>query len=104
MQFKHKLVSLFGGEEFIFAIPCSDGSVVTDIAERIRELLANKNIYVENASIKVTVSIGIYKSDIDSISLEDAIKFADKALYKAKNTGRNKVVNYADVFAGAAGN
>lgn len=78
----------WGGEEFIAIIVNADKDSVIHLAERIREKIASFS-YVKVE--KVTISIGcsiIQKHD----TLEAVIKRADKALYVAKETGRNQVV------------
>lgn len=85
----------FGGEEFVCFLPNTDMEVAKVIAERLRREIENCKFIVNNEEIKITVSIGV--SNINSIKnkqdIDDIIVEADKALYKAKRTGRNKVVH-----------
>lgn len=83
----------WGGEEFIVLLPESDIHQATKVAERIRIILSNSEICTDNGSvISFTVSIGMTVVDDPETVLDDIIKKADKALYLAKNEGRNRVV------------
>lgn len=81
-----------GGEEFLILMPDTDSSLANHIAERIRHSIENLNIVIDNNTINITVSIGIS----ENLSQENGIQLsevnADKALYQAKQTGRNKVI------------
>ena len=68
------------------------------VAERLRSAIENKVIDISKVNpesgvktIQITISLGIYEMQKDDND-EDLLKKADKALYQAKNTGRNKVV------------
>ena len=72
------------------------------VAERLRNAIEQRVIDISRVNpdadvskIKVTISLGIYQMK-ENDSDEDLLKKADKALYQAKNTGRNKVVVYED--------
>lgn len=86
------IVGRYGGEEFIVIVKdgnCSFKSKVENIRKNI-ELL---NIECSNEKyIKVTASIGVKRLDVNIKSLEENIALADQLLYKAKSTGKNKVV------------
>ncbi|MDR1139717.1 MAG: PleD family two-component system response regulator [Rickettsiales bacterium] len=89
------LLARFGGEEFVIVMPDTDVSDAYTVAERIREIIATEPFVLsgENTTHSVTVSIGIaemQKSDLDNI--KKFIVRADRYLYKAKNSGRNRVV------------
>ncbi|MDG7052538.1 MAG: PleD family two-component system response regulator [Wolbachia endosymbiont of Alcedoecus sp.] len=89
------LLARFGGEEFVVVMPDTNISDAYTVAERIREIIATEPFVLsgENITHSVTVSIGIaemQKSDLDNI--KKFIVRADRYLYKAKNSGRNRVV------------
>jgi len=85
----------FGGEEFVVLAPNSGLNESIILAERIRTAVANASVLVGTERIVVTVSIGVAEYDMDpsfgANVLEDMIEKADKALYRAKGNGRNRV-------------
>jgi diguanylate cyclase (GGDEF)-like protein len=87
------LVARYGGEEFILALP----NVTMDLArrrgERIRAAIEARAVTVGQATVDVTASVGIafVPSTVPS-ELEPLIAAADRALYAAKDSGRNRVV------------
>jgi len=85
----------WGGEEFIILLPCTrlDGAV--EIAENIRGNVENLEIFhADGSRSKVTVSIGVTTLVPSQNSSMDAlISMADKALYDAKASGRNRVLH-----------
>ena len=79
----------WGGEEFIILLPHTSESEALDIAERIREdFSSGVNLETE---VKITVSIGVSQYD-EGDSLDTLTDRADKALYKAKDSGRNNSI------------
>jgi len=84
----------YGGEEFVIILNGTDSEGATNVAERIRQEIENMHIEYDNAAIPVTASIGI-----SSLTTRDDAKRlfnkADAALYRAKETGRNKIHYYA---------
>ena len=91
-------VARYGGEEFAILLPNTDLEGATSIAERIRAR-AQKYIHQDkDVAIRVTISIGLASTRAHSPQLpEDLLAFADRALYQAKKTGRNKVVSYSEL-------
>ncbi len=81
-----------GGEEFAILMPGAEVDAVTTFAERLRERVMNDPTYFDNTPIAVTISIGIYILHDASVSPEAALAHADRALYQAKERGRNRVV------------
>lgn len=84
-------VSRFGGEEFVVLLPSTDSQDVFMIAERIRNAIMDLAIPHNGSetSTVLTVSIGISSLEGNSLNERDLFKFADDALYSAKNNGRN---------------
>ncbi|EFL52347.1 diguanylate cyclase with PAS/PAC sensor [Solidesulfovibrio fructosivorans JJ]] len=80
-----------GGEEFAAILPETTLEAATQVAERLRQILAQLEVDGPNGNISFTVSIGIVERK-NGQNLSDVMRFADKSLYEAKNSGRNKVV------------
>jgi len=89
------LAARWGGEEFIGLMPNSDAYNAFEVAEQLRQSIAAAIIpAADGTETSVTVSIGINTVVPSSdTSTGDFIKYADKALYRAKETGRNRVCN-----------
>jgi diguanylate cyclase (GGDEF)-like protein len=86
----------FGGEEFIIVLQnVKDEESIIKIAEKIRETFANTKIAINGKTLTKTISIGVSVFPKDTKKIWEAIKYADLALYEAKNTGRNKVVEFS---------
>jgi diguanylate cyclase (GGDEF)-like protein len=85
----------YGGEEFLLLINNRDDSKSNlNICERIRSNIAQENFSFDGHDIKVTLSMGVHKHPSLEKNLQEAIKIADKMLYEAKRSGRNKIVIY----------
>jgi len=90
----HHFSARYGGEELAIVMPNTTIKKSAEIAEKIRVALESSRLKKKNSSEsigKITVSIGISRLNKND-SFEDLIMRADKALYQAKETGRNKVV------------
>lgn len=81
----------FGGEEFLICLPGADSDKALKIAERIRKKVQNKIFSYEGNNFNITCSFGVCTKNED-ISYLEFIECADKKLYTAKKTGRNKTV------------
>lgn len=85
---KSDLLARFGGEEFVLLLPGTDLDGAVIIAEKIREMIEGCRD-VERVSF--TISIGISQFFYQEEGLDTLIVRSDRALYQAKNSGRNKV-------------
>jgi len=84
------LVIRYGGEEFIIIVPYSMINEVEKFAEKLR-LLVSKLIVPALNGTNITISLGVAKLLKDDLKIDNVILRADKALYEAKNGGRNQV-------------
>ena len=88
------IIGRFGGEEFLAIIPNQTVSELKRIGERIRQSLDSKAVVTNDFVIPVSCSIGIaVMIDYEDESIDKLIQRADKALYVAKEMGRNRVVS-----------
>jgi two-component system, cell cycle response regulator len=91
----YDLFGRFGGEEFVILFSVKDKEEAYSIAERIRKNIEQSVLVYEDKEIKLTCSIGLAEI-IKGNTLESTIKNSDKALYTAKNSGRNLVKIYEE--------
>ncbi|MCW8895311.1 GGDEF domain-containing protein [Sulfurimonas sp.] len=85
----------YGGEEFVIMLQNATKESAMKIAKKIHSQFGNTIFDVApNESIQKTMSIGIAKFPTDGDTIWKCIKYADTALYEAKNTGRNKIVEF----------
>ena len=90
-------VGRFGGEEFVILLPGVTLDTALAIAERIRGRIALTDIRANDCPIPVTASLGVAVYPASGINnLNDLLKAADKALYRAKEAGRNRVETMTD--------
>ena len=88
---EYDLLGRLGGEEFVVFLPETDRRLARIIAERLRCMTAAEPVEFDDVVIDVTTSIGIALCGPETESPERAVADADKALYEAKNSGRNRV-------------
>jgi diguanylate cyclase (GGDEF)-like protein len=81
-----------GGEEFGLLLPETNLQQAFIVGERIQSIWAQTPVNLDGELIHSTVSIGVAEVSPDDKSFDDLLRRADKMLYKAKGTGRNKVV------------
>ena len=92
------IAARYGGEEFVVVLPETAARNAKIIAERIRVNISKIEIKIdENNSVRPTVSIGIAEfPNIDEPNMTCLIECADKALYQAKNNGKNCIYEYRE--------
>lgn len=90
------IVGRIGGEEFAVLLPETDKEMAVEVGERLRVNIESSKVSIENGQpINFTVSIGVTSLKDKDANLDMLLSLADKALYEAKESGRNKVV-YTD--------
>jgi diguanylate cyclase (GGDEF)-like protein len=84
-------VGRYGGEEFLIVLYPSDESAAFKLMERLRENVSSKPVELDGETIHTTISLGAAVGHgTDSIEAGTLIRIADKALYRAKDAGRNR--------------
>jgi len=91
---KSDIAARFGGEEFVLLLHEISFEDAMKVAENVRSIIEKLEIIYEVHTIKFTLSFGVAQFDTfkDDNNIEHTIARADKALYQAKKTGKNKVV------------
>jgi len=90
-------VARYGGEEFAVILPETSIEGASRFAERIRAAVEESRVIDENRELAVTLSIGVACTSITSCEKpSDLIEASDLALYKAKDTGRNRVTTFKE--------
>ncbi len=90
------IVARWGGEEIIVGLVGSDENNAFEIADDIRKKVEETTIEWEGKTIKFTISGGV-ASFAEGENFDDLFKKSDEALYKAKQTGKNKIVKSSDL-------
>jgi diguanylate cyclase (GGDEF)-like protein len=88
---EHSMVGRQGGEEFVVLFNAADAHEAREAVERLRSEIAGKPLLHNDNSIEVTVSIGLATQKDDDANIDDLLRRADRALYRAKAEGRNCV-------------
>lgn len=92
---ENDIIGRYGGEEFAVLLVETGESEAVVVAERLRNEIASRPIKIKgNALLNVTVSVGVATVDASTKSLEELLYNADKALYRAKKSGKDCVVSY----------
>lgn len=86
------IIGRIGGEEFAILLPETASDEAVDVAERLREVMENTKVPLEDGlPLRFSLSIGVTSLTSKDDNVDVLLNSADKALYSAKNSGRNKV-------------
>lgn len=87
------VLARYGGEEFVAILPGADSKTALELAERCRRALSGQDIRLYSGErIRVTASLGVACLPGDTSDVNDLIRLADRALYAAKDSGRDRVL------------
>ncbi|MEI7839561.1 MAG: GGDEF domain-containing protein [Methylococcaceae bacterium] len=82
-------IARFGGEEFVMLLPNTTKDVALTLIDELREIIANTGFNSNGKVVPITISCGL--TEVTEEDTEDSLfERADKVLYEAKNTGRNR--------------
>jgi two-component system cell cycle response regulator len=89
-------VCRYGGEEFCILLKDCDADNASAIAEKIREKIAEHGAHPvsQTPDIRISASFGVCDTHLEPRGIHELLSQADKALYKAKDEGRNRVVSW----------
>ncbi len=89
---KTDILYRFGGEEFVALLPETESKSAIIVAEKMRQVVEKIEFIHKEDTVQITISIGVTQAKPMDNSQEIIFSRMDKAVYEAKNTGRNKVV------------
>ena len=92
------IVVRYGGEEFLVLLQDTTGDAAEAVGEKIRIAVAALQVQTSGGILQKTISIGVSCFPDDSDSFWQVVKFADVALYNAKETGRNRVTRFSQTL------
>ncbi len=85
------MLARFGGEEFVAILPDANRHLATEVAERIRQAVANHQFVFEGKALAQTISLGVSENQPLFKTAADLLDDADRKLYQSKHLGRNRV-------------
>ena len=91
------LCGRYGGEEFAVLLPATDMKGAKLVAERIREGVRAQPFELRGDQKTITISLGLASCPADATQLQALIKKADEALYRSKETGRDRLTAFAEM-------
>jgi diguanylate cyclase (GGDEF)-like protein len=99
---QHDFVTRWGGEEFVITLAQTEQADIKTVLDRLKHTVQDTHIQTSSGNLSITLSIGV-SNEITAHTLKnawsDALESADKALYQAKNTGRNRIIYSNEVKA-----
>jgi len=88
---ENDFVARYGGEEFVVLLPNTNINAAEGVANNLRERIEQNEYYFNNERVFITASVGLAEIKMNE-TRKELFERADAALYKAKNSGRNKCV------------
>lgn len=85
------LLGRYGGDEFVALLPETELPEALQVIDRLREHIAQRKFVFEGRTLQTSVSIGVAALDLDCTNVETFLVRADKALYAAKQAGKNRL-------------
>lgn len=92
------IISRYAGDEFVILLPETSGEEAFQVAEQLRVRIDAQGLVTYANIVHITISFGVATLEPDTQDLDQLLEYADKALYIAKQVGRNNVQSYATVI------
>lgn len=92
------LAARIGGEEFAILLEDTDNKGALEVAERLRQKVEKLELSCQQKKVRVTISLGMTSFPKDTDDQEKLFSYADQALYRAKERGRNQTVCWHETF------
>jgi diguanylate cyclase (GGDEF)-like protein len=89
---KYDIPCRYGGDEIVIIVPGASLQVTSELAERLRMGIEALTFQCEDRSVSITASLGVAAFETQTMQPEELLRAADAALYRAKRSGRNRVV------------
>ncbi len=87
---KTDFIARYGGEEFVILLPETDSKTAAGVMDKTREMVSRLPFHFRNERVEITVSMGVCEF-AGQATLTGVFEMSDKALYRAKNNGRNRI-------------
>lgn len=87
---KSDFISRYGGEEFVFILPETELDTAVSVMNKTREMIARLPFHFRDSKVQITVSMGAVAFQ-EGLEMDALFELADKALYRAKQSGRNRI-------------
>lgn len=88
-------VGRWGGEELILLLPETGLEAAATACEKIRGILARSPVCCQDCRIMVTATFGVSQYQVDG-GIEETLRYADEAMYRGKQAGRDRIVRAGD--------
>jgi diguanylate cyclase (GGDEF)-like protein len=88
------VVARYGGDEFIVLLPETPPKGAVEVADRIRDAVVGAPLEVNEKRVVCSVSIGVAIHPDDGNKMDAVVALADRAMYRAKQAGRNRVMMF----------
>ncbi len=80
-----------GGEEFVILLPETDSTSAAKVAEKLRNVVENIEFLHRKETVRITISLGVTEAVPGDKNHQEVFSRMDKAMYTAKNAGRNRI-------------
>jgi diguanylate cyclase (GGDEF)-like protein len=90
------VMARYGGDEFVVLLPETNGQGALELSERICQKIAETAFEIQEKPVSTSVSVGVSSFPDDGASVVALLEKADKAMYRAKQAGKNRAAGYSE--------